>query len=136
MHQGVGSNWQVMTKSNAKQRRRASRRGATEANGGMAVHRDAAAIDLYTKEELKCVRSYGFEEAVFVLGERGLIAVKEQDPEATATFKGELERLEENGLPRLQEWVWEAAAVVYQWTQTVLRAARNAARDVALDPLA
>ena len=59
-----------------------------------------------------------------------------QDPEATAAFKGELERLEENGLPLLQEWVWEAAAVLGQWTQTVLRAARNAARDVAQDPLA
>ena len=65
-----------------------------------------------------------------------LAAALKQDPEATATFKGELERLEENGLPLLQEWVWEAAAVLYQWTQTVLRAARNAARDVALDPLA
>ena len=65
-----------------------------------------------------------------------LAAALKQDPEATAAFKGELERLEENGLPLLQEWVWEAAAVVYQWTQTVLRAARNAARDVAQDPLA
>ena len=65
-----------------------------------------------------------------------LAAALKQDPEATAAFKGELERLEENGLPLLQEWVWEAAAVVYQWTQTVLRAARNAARDVAQDPWA
>ena len=59
-----------------------------------------------------------------------------QDPEATTAFKGELERLEENGLPLLQGWVWEAAALLGQWTQTVLRAARNAARDVAQDPLA
>ena len=67
---------------------------------------------------------------------RKLAHALKQDPEATTAFKGELERLEENGLPLLQEWVWEAAALLGQWTQTVLRAARNAARDVAQDPLA
>ena len=81
---GVGSNWQVMTKSNEKQRRRAARVGATEANGRMAVHRDVAALKKYEKKELKVVRSHGFEEAVYVIGERGLLAVKEQDPTAAA----------------------------------------------------
>ena len=62
-----------------------------------------------------------------------LAAALRQDPEATLLFRGELERLEENGLPLLQEWVWDAAAVAHQWTQTVLRAARLAARDVVMN---
>lgn len=85
---------------------------------------------------------YVLGQAVPLLQERPgtrvakLAAALRQDPEATALFRGELDRLEENGLPLLQEWVWDAAAIVQQWTETLLRAARNAARDVALDPLA
>ena len=29
------------------------------------------------------MRGQGFEDAIFVIGEKGLIAVKEQDPDAT-----------------------------------------------------
>ena len=83
VHLGVGSNGQVMTKDNAKQLQRAALRGATVANGQMVHWRDEAAIEKYEKEELKVIRSTGFEDAVYVIGERGLIAVPERDPEAT-----------------------------------------------------
>lgn len=56
-----------------------------------------------------------------------LAAALKQDPEATRPFRGELERLEENGLPLLQEWLWEATTVLYRWTHSLLRAARDAA---------
>jgi hypothetical protein len=79
---GLGSNKQVMDRSNAKSLRRAARRGATEANGGVAVHWDAEATRAYTAKELKCIRSIGFEWMVFVIGEKVLIAVKEADPNA------------------------------------------------------
>ena len=53
----------------------------------------------------------------------------QQDEAASAPFRHELERLEENGLsqPQLREWVWEAAAVLHRWVQGLLQAARAAA---------
>jgi hypothetical protein len=82
VHLGLGSNKQVMDRSNEKNRRRAARRGATEANGQVAVHCDHDAKRAFSPKELKCIRSIGFEEAVFVVGEKVLIAVKEADPNA------------------------------------------------------
>lgn len=80
VHLGVGSNYHVMTKGNAKAWRRAERRGASLANKQVVHHKDEVAIGKYSKKELKCIRGYGFEDAVYVLGERYLIAIKERDP--------------------------------------------------------
>ena len=56
-----------------------------------------------------------------------------QDDEAVAPFRGELDRLIENGLPLLDEWMWEAAEVLRLWVQGMLHAARAAAAAKGLD---
>jgi hypothetical protein len=67
-----------------------------------------------------------------VRGQR-LVAALRMDTEATKEFRGELERLQENGLPLLEEWLWEATAVLYRWTQSLLQASRRAAAVTARD---
>ena len=74
------SHFHVMKYSNMKQWRRAERVGATLENGRVAHHYDSVAVKEFSPKELKVIRGYGFEDAVFVIGERGLVSVKEQDP--------------------------------------------------------
>ena len=82
---------------------------------------------------------YVLGKAVPLLGarpaQRGarLAAALKQDDAACRPFRGELERLEENGLALLGEWPWDAAGVLQRWVQGVLQAARAAAAAKADD---
>lgn len=80
VHTALGSNYVVMKAHNGKQWRRAERRSATKENGQVVHFKDERAVGC-SRELLKFARGFGFEENVFVLGERHLITVKERDPE-------------------------------------------------------
>ena len=63
-----GTSEAVMRRSWEMVLRRAARRGHTEANGGVYVHRDTAAMDTYTETQLNALRTYGFEQEAFAVG--------------------------------------------------------------------
>ena len=90
VHTATGNNAKVMEIHNKKAWGRAERAGKTVANGGVFHYCDEKALSSKrttgypTTEQLKAARSYGFEEQVFVIGEKYLVVVKERDTGATA----------------------------------------------------
>lgn len=64
---------------------RAARLGMTVGNGGVVHYRDERALELlanrvYSADDLRKMRGFGYEDHVFVKGEKYLISVKEPDP--------------------------------------------------------
>ena len=85
VHTATGNNKKAMEIHNEKAWRRAARLGMTVANGGVVHYRDERALDLlanrvYSADDLRKMRGYGYEDHVFVKGEKYLISVKEADP--------------------------------------------------------
>ena len=88
VHTATGNNKRVMEIHNEKAWVRARRLGESEANGGVVHYKDEAALAAVenrsiASQDLQKLRGYGFEEQVFVRGERYLVSVKERDPGAT-----------------------------------------------------
>ena len=79
VHTATGNNKLAMEIHNEKAWRRASLRGMTVANGGVVHYKDEQALDrlarrVYCADDLRKMRGYGYEDHVFVRGEKYLIS--------------------------------------------------------------